>query len=690
MAVRKNEKYQCYKIEINGVVQGVGFRPFIYRLALKNNLKGYILNNSSGVEIEVEGYIEEIDNFLKEIQINPPPLAEITGISKTLSSLKKYDGFTIRESKAKEETLTLISPDISICDDCIKELFNTQDRRYLYPFINCTNCGPRYTIIEGIPYDRKNTSMKVFKMCRECQSEYDNPLNRRFHAQPNACPKCGPHVKLIDNNGNKIVDSNPLMKTIELLKNGRIVAIKGLGGFHLACDAENDYAVKTLRKRKHREEKPLAIMSENLDIIESFARVSLEEKKLLCSPQRPIVLLRKKIPNSISGYISPGNNYFGVMLPYTPLHYILLRGNFKALVMTSGNLTEEPIAFENMDALKRLNKIADYFLVHNREIYIRNDDSVYRIFNKKTYPIRRSRGYVPFPVFLKKKVPSVLGCGAELKNTICLTKGDKAFLSQHIGDMENYETLKSFEKSIEHLKNILEIEPEIIAYDLHPDYLSTKYALNLRNKKLIGVQHHFAHILSCMAENQLEETVIGISIDGTGYGTDGNIWGGEFLIVSEDDFERVAHFEYVPMPGGEKAIKEPWRMGLSYLYHTYGDELNNLDIKFLREIDTNDKRIILRMIEKNINSPLTSSCGRLFDGVASLISIRQNVKFEGQAAIELENKIPPDWKFSDRKYHYNIFSERGKKIIKIDGIIRGIVIDIMKRKSRNIISYKFH
>ncbi|KPK90235.1 hypothetical protein AMJ80_08695 [bacterium SM23_31] len=713
MVVEQSTKIQCLKLVINGIVQGVGFRPFIYRIAKENNLKGYVLNNSHGVEIIVEGEREHIDAFLYEIQHNAPPLAHITHIhfveGKSASGGKEsppkngFTDFTILDSKENGETATLIAPDIAVCDDCLKELFDPYDRRYLYPFINCTNCGPRYTIIDDIPYDRIHTSMKHFIMCPECQREYDDPLDRRFHAQPNACPKCGPKVELLDNSGNKVGGENhgyahysaPIVRAIEFLKMGKIVAVKGLGGFHLACDAENDEAVQTLRKRKQREEKPLAVMAKDIRTIKTFAFIEPEEERLLSLIQRPVALLREKMHNTLSENVAPHNNYFGVLLPYTPIHYILLNNTFKALVMTSGNISEEPIATGNREALERLSTIADYFLLHDRDIYIRNDDSVYRVFEKKPYPIRRSRGFVPVPVFLSKEIPPVFGCGAELKNTICLTRGNKAFLSQHIGDMENYETLKSFDLTYNRLKNILEIEPEIVAYDLHPDYLSTAYALELTGKKLVGVQHHHAHIVSCMAENPAvsDEEVIGISLDGTGYGLDGRIWGGEVLIATLRSFERAAHFEYVPMPGGEKVIKEPWRMGLSYLYHAFGENLFDANVNFLHDIETNKKDIILKLIDTKLNAPLTSSCGRLFDGVAALIGLRETVRYEGQAAVELENTIPVGWKFFDNpgeRYTFSLYQQKETKIIRLTELIKNIVHDIERKEKKEVISCKFH
>jgi len=674
------------------VVQGVGFRPFVYRLAQKYGLTGYVLNDSRGVEIEVEGEEGNLKLFLEEMKSSPPPLAKILTIKVQHLPPALFTDFRIKESRTGEEHSTLISPDIGICEDCLRELFDPGDRRYRYPFINCTNCGPRYTITRDIPYDRPNTSMAVFPMCPECQREYNDPADRRFHAQPNACPACGPQVELLDASGQGVPSSDPVLKTIELLREGKIVAIKGLGGFHLAVDATDDRAVMRLRERKHREEKPLAVMSPGLKEISSYAEVSPREEILLTSPQRPIVLLRKRYPNPISQYVAPRNGYFGVMLPYTPLHYLILRDNFLALVMTSGNISEEPIAIDNREALERLGGIADYFLIHNRDIYLRSDDSVYRVVRGKPLPIRRSRGYVPLPVFLNKEAPQILGCGGELKNTICLTKGRNAFLSQHIGDMENLRTFRFFQKTIEHLKRILEIEPGVVAYDLHPGYLSTQWALEQRGVQLVGIQHHHAHIASCLAENGVEERVIGIALDGTGYGTDGRVWGGEVLIADLKGFQRAGHFQYLPMPGGEKAVKEPWRMGVSYLYWVYGEEFRNLNIEFVRRIDRGRLDVILRMLRRGVNSPLTSSCGRLFDGIASLLGLRDRVSFEGQAAMELEMQLwgKAESALTEESYPFELREEKEVILIPYRPIIRKVVEDLSRGAGRRVISLRFH
>lgn len=671
------------------MVQGIGFRPFIYNLAKKYDLKGYILNTSAGVDLEVEGEAEPIELFFKTIEHNHLPLAHITAIEKSVLPPVNYHDFVIRESISSAERTTLISPDICVCEDCLAEMRNPNDRRFRYPFINCTNCGPRYTIIEDVPYDRPKTSMRNFQMCSDCQREYDDPANRRFHAQPNACPVCGPQVELYDASRKKMQSVDPIKEAIGKLKQGYILAIKGLGGFHLAVDAENNVAVIRLRQRKNREEKPLAIMSADLNRIRLYAHNSAEEEKLLISPQRPIVLLRKKEPNTIAAQVAPKNPNIGVMLPYTPLHYLLLEDNeILALVMTSGNLSEEPIVIDNDDAFERLGNVADFFLIHNRDIYLRSDDSVVRKIDGETRMLRRSRGYVPQPIFLHKDFPQILACGAELKNTICLTKGKNAFVSQHIGDLKNLESYEFFDLTVRHLKRILDIEPEIIAYDLHPDYLSTRYALEQTGVELIGVQHHHAHIASCLLEHGIEEPVIGLSFDGTGYGTDGKIWGGEVLLVDGAKFSRLAHFDYVPMPGGDMAIKGPWRMAVSYLYHTFGEHLWNLNLPLLKEFDHNKIQFIIEMMNKGFNCPETSSLGRLFDGISALLGICYRSTYEGQAAIMLEMEISN--RHTEEFYSYGWTQGSESYLISSKPIIQGIVNDLLKGTGSGVISYKFH
>jgi hydrogenase maturation protein HypF len=675
------------RLKVNGIVQGVGFRPFVFQLADQYDLKGEVANTSSGVCIHIEGPPEHIASFEKDLSEKSPPLACIVEISSQRSAVKNHAEFSIVKSKGQSEMSTLISPDVSVCDDCLSEMLDPDDRRFRYPFINCTNCGPRYTIIDDIPYDRPKTSMRHFKMCLRCQTEYDDPTNRRFHAQPNACADCGPHVGLYDNRKNEIIQHQDAVdKAAELLQKGYVLAIKGLGGFHLAADAANTDAVRRLRNRKLRQEKPFAIMSYDLEAIRRYARLGPEEEKLLTAIQRPIVLLRKKNPNTISEEVAPRNNYFGVMLPYTPLHYLLLQHGFDALVMTSGNLSEEPIAIDNDDAFNRLAEIADYFLIHNREIYLRSDDSIVRQVAGARRFLRRSRGFVPIPIFLRNKVPPVLACGAELKNTICVTKKDQAFISQHIGDLENLPTYEFLKLTIAHLKRILDINPEIIAHDLHPDYLSTRYAMDLPADHKIQVQHHHAHIVSCMAEHKLEGTVLGLSFDGTGYGTDGTVWGGEILIVREHDFERAGHLAYVPMPGSAAAIKEPWRMAVSYLQGAYGNDFRNLNLPAMAAIENEKLTIISEMISKGINAPLTSSLGRLFDGVAAICGIHQWVNFEGQAAMALEMAASGD---SDSVYEYEWDADGAYRIL-TEPIIRGVVDDVACGIPVGEISSRFH
>lgn len=677
---------QRYKVTIEGIVQGIGFRPYIFNLARENNLGGFIRNNGQGVHLEIEGESTDITSFITRIRNNPLPLAQITAISKIELPTLNESVFKIVASDISSERNTLIAPDICVCDDCLREMLDPNNRRYRYPFINCTNCGPRYTIIEDIPYDRPKTAMKNFRMCAACESEYHNPQNRRFHAQPNACPECGPQITLYDKTQKQITTSDPIQETIDLLQQGYIIAIKGLGGFHLVVDATNQEAVQKLRVRKNREEKPLAMMSLNLHRIKEFAIINPEEEPLLLSPQRPIVLLEKRNPNPIAPEAAPGNRRFGVMLPYTPLHYLLCDSPIPALVMTSGNMSEEPITVNNNEGFKRLAAIADFFLIHNRDIYLRSDDSVSRIFNTTPLVLRRSRGYVPQPIILKQSGPSILACGAELKNTICLTKNKNAFVSQHIGDLKNIETYDFFIQTINHLKQILDIRPEFIAYDLHPDYLSSRYALKQTNFEKIGVQHHHAHIASCMLENSVEGPVIGLALDGTGYGTDGRIWGGEVLLVDGATFQRLAHPEYVRMPGGESAIKQPWRMAISYLFHSFGYESEN--VLPLLEIPKSKTDTILKMIESEFNSPETSGIGRLFDGVSGLLNICHNASYEGQAAIELEMRSNMNQKA--RPYP---FEWRGKTYpyqIQIAPIIKGIISDIKEGRGVGEIGFRFH
>jgi len=680
-------------INVRGIVQGVGFRPFVYQLAVKYNLKGWVCNTSEDVKIEVEGQAEYIEQFLVALQEQTPPRASIERITTTRCPPARYETFEIRHSVAEEGKYQLISPDIATCQDCLKEILDPEDRRYRYPFTNCTNCGPRFTIIKDIPYDRPLTTMNPFQMCPECQAEYDNPLNRRFHAQPNACPKCGPRLELVDNQGNSIDSTDAIATTSQLLREGKIVAIKGLGGFLLACDATNQVAVNLLRQRKIRPSKPLAIMVASIEEAKNHCCVSDEEEKLLNSPQSPIVLLRWKDDSSISPVVAPNLKYLGLMLPYTPLHHILLRETGLPLVMTSGNLSEEPIAKDNGEALRRLNGIADYFLMHDREIYASYDDSVTMVERGDTQLVRRARCYAPYPIHLPFKSQQILACGAEEKNTFCLMRDNYAFTSQHIGDMENLETVEHFENTISLYKSLFRIEPNIIAHDLHPEYLSTKYAKELAvtsdNIRLVPVQHHHAHIVSGMVDNGVNTPVIGVSLDGTGYGSDGNIWGGEFLAADYHGFTRMAHLEYLPLPGGAAAIKKPYRIAISYLLTLLGEDTLKQNLPFLEKIDKAEIAIIRKQLEQKLNSPLNSSCGRLFDMVSALINIRGIIDYEAQAAIGLE-MFASDEANETKYYPFSIIEQDSISIVKLADLLSAILHDLQNNVTQATIAARFH
>ncbi len=696
---------KALRIIVKGVVQGVGFRPFIYQIAHKHNMTGSVLNSSEGVIIEVEGTQSDLDVFQADISKKAPPRSVIQSIdTEKIESLGVSD-FTIKKSREKPEEFQLISPDISICDDCRSELFDVKDRRYRYPFINCTNCGPRFTIIKDIPYDRPKTTMKKFTMCDKCQAEYDDPMNRRFHAQPNACAVCGPEVRFVVRRSETkeetlAVGEEAIGKTVEALRRGDVVAIKGLGGFHLACDASSEEAVTKLRTRKRRYGKPLAIMVFDLERAEKLCYVNEQEKELLSSPVRPIVLLERKESDMIAGGVAPNNSYLGVMLPYTPLHYLLLHDTDLELVMTSGNLSEEPIAAENEEGLRRLGHIADSFLLHNRDIYSRYDDSVVRVVDGRTIMVRRARGYAPYPVTLPFSVEKeILAVGGELKSTFCLLKDRYAFVSQHIGDMENAETFEHYENTLELYEKLFRVKPEIVAYDMHPEYFTTKLALGIKGLKKVAVQHHHAHIASCLAEHGLYKNVIGVSFDGTGYGTDNTIWGGEFLVCDMKQFERVGYLRQVRLPGGEVAIKKPYRMAFSYLYSFLGDEYEELDIDFKKRLDAVEVEIMKNQVDKGLLSPLTSSAGRLFDAVSSLIGIRDEIDFEGQAAIEMEMTAD---KNVDSSYEFTVQSlERSNKdpedrtvdsplVVDTEKVIRGIIDDLIGDLPIPVMAAKFH
>jgi hydrogenase maturation protein HypF len=726
------------RIHITGTVQGVGFRPFVYGLATRLGLKGWVRNTSGGVDIQVDGTENILDEFSQALCKQHPPLAKIDAFTIERTSPNGYTIFEILHSEPIPGEFIPISPDVSICDDCYRELFDPGDRRYLYPFINCTNCGPRFTIVQDIPYDRPKTTMAPFEMCPDCKREYGNPLDRRFHAQPVACPSCGPHIwieeskpgyqesttsRLFSGGQDQVTDFQVIKTAQQYLLEGKIIAIKGLGGFHLACDATNSEAVTELRHRKLRVDKPFALMVPDLKTLEQHCFITAFERRLLESRERPIVLLWRKPESNIALSVAPNQDTLGIMLPYTPLHHLLFtrwdtirspetyNPDLTALVMTSGNLKEEPIAITNQEARVRLSTLADFFLMHDREIQTRCDDSVVRQntmnFEKTPtdkppssdiYFLRRSRGYAPGPIRLPWKVPQILATGPELKNTFCLSKEDYAFISHHIGDMENYETLQSFEEGIDDYENLFRIKPEVIACDQHPNYLATRYAINRSQTSdlpLFQIQHHHAHIAACMADNRLtgDHPVIGVALDGTGYGDDGHIWGGEFLITDYRGYQRYAHLVYTPLPGGDAGIKNPFRIALAQLWHN-GIDWDD-DLPPVKAACGDDLSMLKSMLEHEINTPLTSSIGRLFDAAAALTGIRSHVNYEAQAAIEFEACVNLD---ETQAYTFEILKSKGN--LENQGInpfeictktmFTEIIADLRAGTPVNNISAKFH
>lgn len=686
------------EISVRGIVQGVGFRPFIYARARHHGLAGLVRNDADGVHIEVEGAPADLDLFLRSIRDEAPPLALVEDVAwRPLAVCGDHD-FRIDESRDGGRRRALVSPDTATCDVCRDDVFDPVNRRYRYPFTNCTNCGPRFTITRSVPYDRAMTTMAGFQMCPACQREYDDPRDRRFHAQPNACPLCGPQVRLCDCAGGAldIGEEDPLLRTADLLRGGAIVAIKGLGGYHLACDPSNREAVGALRGRKARQDKPFALMVRDLDQARALCHVGPEEESLLTAPGRPIVLLERREDAGVVDDVAPRQKTLGVMLPYTPLHDILLHDAAIPLVMTSGNRSDEPIAFRDDDAVDHLRDIADYFLIHDRPIHMRCDDSVARVIGGETYPVRRSRGYAPAPLrMVERVVRPTLACGGELKNTFCVAKDHHAFLSHHIGDLENYETLRSYREGVTHYCRLFDVHPELVAYDLHPAYLSTTYAHELEEAGLlaVGVQHHHAHIASCLADNERpgEERVIGVALDGTGYGTDGAIWGGEFLVGSiREGFARQAHLEYAPLPGGEAAIRQPWRMALARLLTLYGEEdVVRLPIALVRAAGERNVRLIARLVEHQMNTPLTSSAGRLFDAVAALVGVpgSERTTYEGQAAVELELIARGP---AHHGYPVRLQPEGTGWVIETGGIIAAVAEDLLAARPAGEIAARFH
>ena len=676
-------------LRVYGIVQGVGFRPYVYRIATSLGLRGFVRNDTLGVEIEIEGDEEKIETFKERLRSECPPAASIHRLVEEEIEARGDSNFLILESATGEERETLISPDLATCPDCLRELFDPGDRRFRYPFINCTNCGPRYTIIEDVPYDRPNTTMRKFEMCPECRAEYENPADRRFHAQPNACPVCGPEVWLVNREGEKIRFGDSIRAAARYILEGKIIALKGLGGFHIACDATNDDAVKRLRALKKRGDKPFALMAPDLETVERLCFLNDKERELLTSPRCPILLLeaREDAWKVISRDIAPRNRYIGFMLPYTPLHHLLLRETKRPLVMTSGNLRDEPIVKDNDVALEKLSGIADYFLLHNRDIATRIDDSVARVIDGKEVLIRRARGYVPAPLSLAfTSDKEILALGPMMKSTLCFLRGRRAFLSQYLGDNDIYDNYLYLLEIKERLEKLFGFNPELVVHDLHPDYPTTRLASEMGLPSL-AVQHHEAHLASVLAEKGLVDAeVIGVAFDGTGYGRDGRIWGGEFFIGRVGNFERRAHIAYFPLPGGEKAIEEPWRIALALLKEVLGEEA--LETSWALKLRTNHNlEAVLRLAETERLSPLTSSAGRLFDGVSSLLSIRHRITYEAQAAIELEMAADPEVTDS---YEPRFMEDGEDLVLDVKALIAEVYGDILRGTPVPMIAAKFH
>jgi hydrogenase maturation protein HypF len=680
---------QRVRVAIRGAVQGVGFRPFIYRLAEEMNLKGWVVNSTQGVFIEAEAEPEMLQRFLLRIEGEKPAISFIQSLEHTYLDPAPYDKFEIRESAYGTKT-ALILPDIATCGECRREIFDPRNRRYRYPFTNCTNCGPRFSIIESLPYDRPRTSMRIFEMCPECAAEYHNPRDRRFHAQPNACPNCGPRLELWDQAA--AVDAQgdeALHRAAAAIQGGLVVAVKGLGGFHLMVDATNEAAVRRLRDRKRREEKPLALMCPSLEMVAGFAVIDPIEERLLLSAEAPIVLLRRKGRDDLAASIAPGNPYLGVMLPYTPLHHLLMQEVARPVVATSGNLSDEPICTHEQEAILRLRGIADLFLVHNRPIVRHVDDSVVRVMAGRELVLRRARGFAPLPVLIPEVTPDVTAVGAHQKNAIAASVGDQVFISQHIGDLETVAAYTAFEQVLTDFTDLYDLRTKTIACDMHSDYFSTQFAQKQSGVEIVPVQHHYAHALSCMAENQVEAPALAITWDGSGYGPDGTVWGGEFLRITPTGFERFAHLRTFRLPGAEKAVKEPRRVALSLIRETFGSDIAGLgNLASLQAFTTDERRVLSEMLDRGVRSPQTSSAGRLFDAVASIIGLRQICRFEGQAAMELE--FQTDGIETEATYPFNVTNDAGALSLDWAPMIRSIVSDVRGEVGKGIIATQIH
>src|SRR5215217_7059717 len=675
------------RVRVEGIVQGVGFRPFVHALAGRLGLAGLVGNDAGGVFVEVEGAAETVERFLEALAAEAPPLAVIERVTATPLEPTGAAGFAIAPSLAGGDRQTLVSPDTATCADCLRELADPADRRFRYPFINCTNCGPRFTIVRDVPYDRPATTMASFEMCADCAREYGDPADRRFHAQPVCCPACGPSLALLDRRG-VAAGGDPLAGAAARLRDGG-VAVKGLGGYHLAADAASEPAVAALRARKHREDKPFAVMVADVASARRLGEAGPAEQAMLASPRRPIVLLRRRDGDAerVAGSVAPGNRSLGLMLPYTPLHHLLLAEVGRPIVLTSGNVSDEPIAYLDGEARERLGGIADRFLVHDRPIHVRADDSVVRSFGGRELPLRRSRGFAPQPLGLPWPFPRhVLACGAELKSTFCLAKGGHAFLSHHIGDLENYETFRSFTEGVEHFRRLFAVDPEVVAHDLHPEYLSTKYALELDGVELEAVQHHHAHVASCLADNGEPGPVIGVAFDGLGFGADGTIWGGELLVADLEGFRRAGHLEVVPMPGGAAAIKEPWRMAAAWLDVAFEGRAPDGLAVVGRNRDRWER--VVALARSGTAAPPTSSAGRLFDAVAAILGVRDAVNYEGQAAVELEQLADP----AERSTYPAEVVVADGGLLRLGGsdLVRAVVEDLEAGVAPPLIAARFH
>lgn len=668
------------RVCVSGLVQGVGFRPFVWREATERGLAGWVGNDATGVVLEVEGRQAQVAALLAALH-RPPPLARVDGVHSEIRTPTGADGFWVRTSQTAGERRAQVSPDTATCADCLRELRAPDDRRFGYPFINCTNCGPRFTIVVSVPYDRARTSMAAFAMCADCQAEYEDPADRRFHAEPVCCPACGPALRLLDS-GARLVAGDPIAAAATALRDGAVVAVKGLGGYHLAVDACDEPAVARLRTRKHREARPFALVVAGADGARELCEVGAPELELLASPAHPIVLLRRRAGSRLAPSVAPGSPTLGLMLAYTPLHHLLLEAFGGPLVLTSGNASDEPIAFDDDDAAARLSGLADLLLVHDRAIRTRVDDSVCTLIRGRVVPVRRSRGYVPGPVSLPVQPPRpVLACGAALKNTFCVTRGDQAYVSHHIGDLDDYATTQSYLHGIAHLTGLLDVAPTVVAHDLHPDYPSTRYAHDLPDVQLVGVQHHHAHIASCLADNGAVGPVLGVAFDGVGLGTDGSAWGGEFLVADLIGFTRAAHLAPVAMPGGDAAARQPWRMAASHLQAAYDGQIPEHLAVAGRQ--GNRWEHVLSAVRAGVNAPLTSSVGRLFDAVSALLGVRDVAGYEGQAAIELEHVADPAERGS---YPMALFGD----VVEVAELVRGLVRDVLAEVGVPVVAARFH